>query len=215
MKKLVLLIALLYIVPFSGIAQKDKAADKLLATVSARYKKFKSIKADFSYTIESKMDKAQEKQNGIIWVKGNKFKLDIAGQLIVCDNSTIWTYSKEVNELQINTYNPKQATVRLDDIFTMYDKGFLYKMLEEKKDSGKEIAIVELTPKDKKKSFYKIKITVDKVNQSIIKSIIYDKSGNIHTYVITNQVPNIKLNEKFFTLDPKSYKEVEIIDLRN
>ena len=212
MKRFALLIIVL--VPFFTIAQKDKAADKLLTTVSSRYKKFKTIKADFTYSIESKMDKAQEKQNGVIYTKGNKFKLDIAGQLIVCDNATVWTYSKEVNEVQINHYNPKQATIRLDDIFTMYDKGFLYKIIEEKKEAGKELAIVELTPKDKKKNFYKIKLTIDKTNQSIIKSVVYDKSGNIHTYTITNQVPNIKVNDKFFTFDPKSYKGVEVIDLR-
>ena len=212
MKRFALLIIVL--VPFFTIAQKDKAADKLLSTVSSRYKKFKTIKADFTYSIESKMDKAQEKQNGVIYTKGNKFKLDIAGQLIVCDNATVWTYSKEVNEVQINHYNPKQATIRLDDIFTMYDKGFLYKIIEEKKDGAKELAIVELTPKDKKKNFYKIKLTIDKTNQSIIKSVVFDKSGNIHTYTITNQVPNIKVNDKFFTFDPKSYKGVEVIDLR-
>lgn len=212
MKRLALLIIVL--VPFFTIAQKDKAADKLLNTISSRYKKFKTIKADFTYSIESKADKAQEKQVGVIYTKGNKFKLDIAGQLIICDNATIWTYSKEVNEVQISHYNPKQATIRLDDIFTMYDKGFLYKIIEEKKEAGKELAIVELTPKDKKKNFFKIKLTIDKTNQSIIKSVVFDKSGTIHTYTITNQFPNIKVNDKFFTFDPKSYKGVEVIDLR-
>ena len=212
MKRLALLIIVL--VPFFTIAQKDKAADKLLNTVSSRYKKFKTIKADFTYSIESKADKAQEKQVGVIYTKGNKFKLDISGQLIICDNATIWTYSKEVNEVQISQYNPKQATIRLDDIFTMYDKGFLYKIIEEKKEAGKELAIVELTPKDKKKNFFKIKLTIDKTNQSIIKSVVFDKSGTIHTYTITNQFPNIKVNDKFFTFDSKSYKGVEVIDLR-
>lgn len=198
-----------------AFAQKDKSADKLLNTISNRYKKFKSIKADFTYMVESKADKSQEKQKGTIIVKGNKFRLDIAGQLIICDNQTVWTYSKEVNEVQVNTYNPKQATIRLDDIFTMYDKGFIYKMEEEKKEGGKDIAIVELTPKDKKKNFFKIRLTVDKTNQSIIKSVVYDKNGTIHTYIITNQVPNIKLEDKFFTFDPKKYPKVEVIDLRN
>lgn len=215
MKKITLLLALLFLIPLTHFAQKDKAADKLLSTISNRYKKFKSIKADFTYSIESKMDKAQEKQNGVIFVKGNKFRLDIAGQLILCDHTTIWTLSKEVNEVQISHYNPKQATIRMDDIFTMYDKGFLYKMVEEKKDSGKEMAVVELTPKDKKKNFYKIKLTIDKTNQSIVKSVVYDKSGNIHTYSITNQVPNLKLADKFFVFDPKNYKGVDIVDLRD
>ncbi len=211
-----ILILFILTAPFTHVfAQKDKSADKLLNTISNRYKKFKTIKADFTYAVESKADKSQEKQKGTIFVKGNKFRLDIAGQLIICDNQTVWTYSKEVNEVQVNTYNPKQATIRLDDIFTMYDKGFIYKMEEEKKEGGRDIAIIELTPKDKKKNFFKIRLTVDKTNQSIIKSVVYDKNGTIHTYIITNQVPNIKLEDKFFTFDQKKYPKVEIIDLRN
>lgn len=196
-------------------AQKDKSADKLLNTISNRYKKFKTIKADFTYVVESKADKSQEKQKGTIFVKGNKFRLDIAGQLIICNNQTVWTYSKEVNEVQVNNYNPKQDAIRLDDIFTMYDKGFIYKMEEEKKEGGKEIAVVELTPKDKKKNFFKIKLTIDKTNQSIIKSVVYDKNGTIHTYLITNQVPNLKLEDGFFSFDSKKFPKVEVIDLRN
>lgn len=211
-------LVLLSLVLFSANAQQkagaDKNAEKLLNTISKRYKNFKSMKADFVYSVESKASNVQEKQKGTLLVKGNKFKLDIAGQIIICDNQTLWTYSKEVNEVQISHYNPKENAIRLDDIFTMYGKGFLYKIVEEKKEAGKDIAVVELTPKDKKKNYFKIKLTIDKTNQTIIKSVVYDKSGTIHTYTITNQVPNLKVEDKTFTFDPAKYPKVEIIDLR-
>ncbi len=197
-------------------AQKpaDKSADKLLNLISTRYKNFKTIKADFIYSIESKAENISEKQKGSIYVKGNKFRLDIADQVIMCDNKTVWTYSKEVNEVQINNYDPKKAPIRLDDIFTMYDKGFLSKILDTKKEGKSDIVLVELTPKDKKKNFFKIKLTIDKTNQTIIKSQVFDKSGTIHTYLVTNQFPNIKLEDKFFVFDVKKYPKCEVIDLR-
>ena len=197
-------------------AQKpaDKSADKLLNLISTRYKNFKTIKADFIYSIESKAENISEKQKGSIYVKGNKFRLDIADQVIMCDNKTVWTYSKEVNEVQVNNYDPKKAPIRLDDIFTMYDKGFLSKILDTKKEGKSDIVLVELTPKDKKKNFFKIKLTIDKTNQTIIKSQVFDKSGTIHTYLVTNQFPNIKLEDKFFVFDVKKYPKCEVIDLR-
>lgn len=173
------------------------------------------MKADFVYAIESKAEKFQEKQKGTLLVKGNKFKLDIAGQTIICDNTTLWTYTKEVNEVQISNYNPKENAIRIDDIFTMYNKGFISRIVEEKKEGNREIAIVELTPTNKKKNYFKIKITIDKTNQTLIKSIVYDKNGTIHTYTITNQVPNIKLDDKTFTFNASKYPNVEVIDLRN
>lgn len=192
----------------------DKTADKLLNLISNRYKNFKTIKADFIYSIESKAENINEKQKGSIYVKGNKFRLDIANQIIICDNKTIWTYSREVNEVQVNNYDASKAPIRLDDIFTMYDKGFLSKMLEQKKEGKSDIAVVELTPKDKKKNFFKIKLTIDKTNQTITKSQVFEKSGAIHTYTVTNQYPNIKLEDNFFTFDVKKYPKVEVIDLR-
>lgn len=214
MKKILyIFISILFLTEVS--AQVDNKADKLLKIVSNRYKKFKTIKADFVYSVESKAEKTHEKQKGTIYTKGNNFRLDIAGQIIICDNKTVWTFNKEANEVQINSYNPKETAIRLDDIFTMYGKGFLYKMLEEKKEQGKDISIVELTPKDKKKNYFKIKLTIDKTNQSIMKVVVFDKNGTTHEYAITNQFPNLKLEEHFFSFDPKKYPKVEVVDLRN
>ena len=67
---------------------------------------------------------------------------------------------------------------------------------------------------DKKKNFFKIKLTIDKTNQTITKSQVFDKSGTIHTYTVTNQVPNIKLEDGFFVFDEKKYPKCEVIDLR-
>lgn len=212
MKKYILI--LLSFLTLSGIAQKSKEADLLIAKISHRYKKFKSIKADFTYSIESKAEKISEKQKGNIVIKGNKFRLDIAGQTIICDNKTQWTYSKEINEVNIQHYKPKEGIVKMDDIFTMYSKGFVSKIAETIKEGGRELTVIELAPKDKKKHYFKIKLFVEKNNQQIIKSTIFDKNGSIHTYTITNQIPNIKFEDHYFTFIEKKYPNVEINDMR-
>lgn len=195
-------------------AQKHLDAEKLLDRICHRYNKFKTIKADFIYSIESKAEKINEKQKGNIIVKGNKFRLDVANQLIICDNKNIWTYSREVNEVQVRHYNPKEGAIRLDDIFTMYNKGFLIKVSNTYKESKNEMMEYELTPKDKKKNFYKIKLIVDRTNQTITRSQVFDKNGTTHTYTISNQVPDIKFEDKMFEFDAKKYPDVEVIDLR-
>ncbi len=195
-------------------AQTSKEADALIDKISKRYKKFKSIKADFTYSIESKAEKINEKQKGTIVIKGNKFRLDFAGQTIICDNKTQWTYSKEINEVNVQHYKPKEGIIKLDDIFTMYSKGFFSKILETVKEGGRELTVLELTPKDKKKNYFKIKLFVEKNNQQIIKSVIYDKNGSIHTYSITNQIPNIKFDDGYFSFNPKKYPNIEVNDMR-
>lgn len=214
MKKIAIILLILAS-SFSGMSQgKANEAEKLLEKISKRYKAFKSIKADFTYTLENKQEKSQEKQKGQILIKGNKFRLDIANQLIICDNKLVWTFSREINEVQISNYDPKKAAIRLDDIFTMYGKGFVYKQVEAKKDGNKELVLVELTPKDKKKNFFKIKVWVDKTNQTIISSQVFDKNGSIHTYSVNNQVPNLIFQDNQFTFDVKKYPGCEVVDLR-
>ena len=211
-KKLLLII--LSLVTLASNAQSGAPADVLIAKINKRYKKFKSIKADFTYAIESKAEKINEKQKGNIVIKGNKFRLDIAGQIIICDNKTQWTYSKEINEVNIQNYKPKEGILKLDDIFTMYNKGFVSKISETIKEAGRELTIIELVPKDKKKKFFKIKLFVEKNNQQIIKSIVFDKNGSIHTYTITNQIPNIKFEDGFFVFNAQKYPNVEVNDMR-
>lgn len=212
MKKYILII--LSFLTLSSIAQSSKDADLLIDKISKRYKKFKSIKADFTYSIESKAEKINEKQKGNIVIKGNKFRLDIAGQTIICDNKTQWTYSKEINEVNIQHYKPKEGVMKLDDIFTMYSKGFVSRIAEVVKENGRELTVIELAPKDKKKNYFKIKLYVEKNNQQIIRTVIFDKNGSIHTYTITNQIPNIKFEDGYFTFNPKKYPNVEINDMR-
>jgi outer membrane lipoprotein-sorting protein len=211
-KKYILI--LLSFLTLNGIAQGSKDASLLIDKISKRYKKFKSIKADFTYSIESKAEKINEKQKGNIVIKGNKFRLDIAGQTIICDNKTQWTYSKEINEVNIQHYKPKEGIMKLDDIFTMYNKGFVSKIGEIVRELGRELTIIELAPKDKKKNYFKIKLYVEKNNQQIIKTIIFDKNGSVHTYNITNQIPNIKFEDGYFTFISKKYPNVEINDMR-
>jgi len=208
------LLIILSVLTLSSIAQSSKESDLLINKISKRYKKFSSIKADFTYNIESKAEKISEKQKGNIVIKGNKFRLDIAGQTIICDNKTQWTYSKEINEVNIQNYKPKEGIMKLDDIFTMYNKGFVSKMGENVKESGRDLTVIELAPKDKKKNYFKIKLYVEKNNQQIIKTVIFDKNGSVHTYSITNQIPNIKFDDGYFTFNPKKYPNVEINDMR-
>ncbi len=210
----ILFICLITIGIVKGQIIKPNDAEKLVNRVSKRYKAFKSMKADFTYILENKQEKSQEKQKGTIKIKGNKFRLDIANQLIICDNKTIWTYTREVNEVQVNKYSPQDGAIKLDDIFTMYGRGYLYKTIESKKEDNKEMVSVELTPKDKKKKFFKIKLLIDKTNQTLISTQVFEKSGTIHTYSVTNQVANIKYDDNQFAFDPIKYPGVEVIDLR-
>lgn len=195
-------------------AQVDKKAQDILKSVSAKYKSYSSIKADFSYTLENAQAKSKETQGGTILLKGNKYKLLIAGQEVISDGKTIWTYSKDNNEVQVNSVDPSADEIKPSEIFTMYEKGFLYKFNAEKTVAGKVQQIIELTPVDKKKDFFKVMLTIDKAAKQIISATIFDKSGSKYTYAIKNFTANPPVTDATFGFDAKKYPGIEVVDLR-
>ncbi len=137
MKKLIF-VFLSILLAFGASAQVDTKAQTLLNELSAKYKKYKSIKAQFAYTLESKASKMKQTQKGVLNLKGNKFKVEVANKEITCDSKTVWTYSSADNEVQINNYNPNENGFNPAQIFTMYEKGFSYKFVEGKQSTTSE-----------------------------------------------------------------------------
>lgn len=190
-----------------------KDADKILSKVSKNYRSYKSLKATFKLNIHSPENNVDENQTGTVYLKGNKYKLKMQGQEIICDNKTIWTYLEDANEVQINNYEPDEDEITPDKIFTIYEKGFLYKLDIDEEEKNKDLSMIELTPKDKEKPYFKIKLYIDSSNL-IQKAIVYDKNGNRYTYQIQNLDTSKDFNDSFFTFDQSKHPKVEVVDLR-
>jgi outer membrane lipoprotein-sorting protein len=121
---------------------------------------------------------------------------------------------KEAKEVQVNSVDANEEGIKPAEIFTMYDKGFLIKFINENQAGAKVLQNLELTPTDKSKAFFKVKLSVDKASKQLVKSIIFDKNGNRYTYAIKNFKANTPTTASTFSFDPKKYPGVELVDLR-
>lgn len=220
MKKNSLTLIIAFLVSFNLNAQQgaeaiDKKAREILNTVSSKYKSFKSLKASFVLTIENQKDKSKETQKGTIQIKGNKYKLEIAGQDVYSDGKTRWTYMKESNEVQIDNQKTDENAVTPASIFTIYEKGWKSKFVGEEKDKNLVYQLIELVPVDpSKKNIFKIKIKVNKNDKFIANAIAYDKNGGIQTFKVESLTPDVVNNEGVFTFNESAHPGVEKIDLR-
>jgi outer membrane lipoprotein-sorting protein len=214
-KKILMMVLLMVYGATAGVQAQDVAkAKEILNKVSAKYKGYKTVKADFKYTLEIQAQKFKEEQKGTLYLKGGKFRLDMGNQTVISDGKTMWTYLKESNEVQINNFDSKALGINPAEIFTMYEKGFLYAYMGDQTVNGKSCYAIELTPTDKKQTYFKIKMYVDKKTNNIVQSKIMEKNGNIYTYDITTFTPNVELAETFFTFDKTKYPKVSVVDLR-
>ncbi|MBX7109762.1 MAG: outer membrane lipoprotein carrier protein LolA [Chitinophagales bacterium] len=194
--------------------QPDVKAQQILNGVSAKYKGYKSVQADFALTLEGGSDSKTNQQSGTLYLKGNKYKLMLSNQEIISDNITVWTYLKAENEVQINTFEKDDNNISPTEIFTIYEKNFLYAFNEEKTIAGKTLQIIDLTPNDKNKPYFKVRLAIDKAAKTIQSATVFDKNGNRYTYEIKKLTPNVELNDAFFAFDTKKYPGIEVVDLR-
>lgn len=222
MKQLIstfLLIASILPVTFAqstkGPAKNDPEAKQVLDAVSTKFKTYRSVKANFSLKVENAAGKIQGTKTGVVQMKGVKYRVALDGQDIICDGKTIWTYDKSANEVQVSALDNSSGNITPQKLFTnFYDKDFLYIMNDEVKAGNKTLQVVELTPIDKSKPFFKVVVEVDKSAKSIQSTKVFEKNGNRYTYAISSMTTNSDISDANFSFDAKKFPGVEVIDLR-
>ncbi len=213
MKKLIALFLLLSGISAYAQTQTDKKADEILKPLITKYKGYSTIQADFTCKIESPQ-KTVDSFKGSVASKGNKYKLNISNQEVYSDGKTVWTYLKEANEVQVNDVNTKEDAITPSNIFTVYEKGFMYKFVDEKAEAGKTIQTIELVPVDKAKKFFKARLKINKTDKSLVSIKIDNKDGSHMTYIIDKLVPNTPLADGVFVFNKAAHPKVEEVDLR-
>ncbi|MCO5271673.1 MAG: outer membrane lipoprotein carrier protein LolA [Cyclobacteriaceae bacterium] len=195
-------------------AQYDPKALEILEAMSAKYKSLNSFEANLTSSLTNETDGINEQFKGKITVKGNKFKLVIDDQEIINDGTTVWTYLPSASEVNIDNVDPDSDEMNPSKFYIIYKKGYKYLYLEDQTEGGVLCEVVDLVPEKKDAQYFKIRMNIGKKDKSIQSWTMFDKSGNRYKYTISKFVPNVKVDDSFFTFDPKKYPGVEIIDLR-
>lgn len=211
---------------FSAVAQQndkdlnpqDPKAQEILDKLSNKAASYKSFSADFEYTLINKAEGINETQKGKVTMKGKKkYKLEVAGQEIICDGETVWTFIKDVNEVQIsdvpdedeeegNIMNPANA-------FHMYKNGFKYKYEGKSTIDGIEADVIKMYPMNPQgKNYHTVVVNIDKAKLELISMAVKGKDGNEYTYRLKNFSPDIDINDSDFEFDED--RADDIIDLR-
>ena len=200
---------------FSQDKQADKRAADILHGVTTKYKSYKSVKATFIIHVENPNDKTSDVQKGTIFLKGNKYKLEVAGQDIFSDGKTRWTYLKDANEVQIDNIKTDENSINPTNIFTMYEKGWVFKFTGEQTEKGMVYQLVELIPVDpKKKNIFKVKLSINKNDKFITTAQVFNKNGNIQTISVDKFSPDAVNSDSLFSFNAGKYPGAEVVDLR-
>jgi len=216
MRSIFLTSAILLIAIFTQ-AQQDAKAKSILDEVSGKTKTFKTISADFLFSMENKEMEINEKNNGSIKLKGQKYFVDLpsAGVKVYSDGKANWNYMKQGNQVTISSIDDSSNELMdPSSLFSIYEKGFSSKFVAEKNVAEKVVYQIDLFPDKKEYDVTKISIQIDKSTMMIQSAQLFGTDGNIYGIVVKRMETNKDFPDTDFTFDAKKFPDVEIIDLR-
>lgn len=199
----------------SGIltAQSDKKAEELLEKVINKMAAYENFKAELSYTMVNKEMDIDEKKTGVIFVKDDSYRIEMEGQVIISDGTTIWTYIHDSEEVMVSDVEAEEESISPSKILTTYNEDYKAKFDQDKKLKNVDLKCIALKPIEGKQ-FDNMSVQVNEKKLTLESFSVNDKNGNVFTYFIINLEPNLELPDDTFTFDPAKYPDVDVIDMR-
>ncbi len=188
-------------------AQKDPQAKALLDQIGVKVKQAKGILASIQLISKNNKGKALGTKSINLKMKGDKYLLKQGAVEIVCDGANIYNFDG-ANSISKSSVAESDQTLSPQKLLSgNYDKDFNFKLLSQ--DASK--ATIELFPIDKRKSFQKVTLILDKVKSALSSASILDKSNNITDVKVVSINYGVSLEDKLFLFNRANPKSTKII----
>jgi outer membrane lipoprotein carrier protein len=191
----------------------DKKSNEILDRLTQKTEAYQTIKAEFAYMMKNADAGVDEKTEGTLYVEGDKYKLIIAGQIVICDGTTTWTYIKDADEVQINSVENSEESITPNKLLTSYNKDYKSKFVKETFQYGTTVYIVDLTPNEGK-SYSSVRVVIDKAKDQLLEITIFDKNGSTYSYIINKFESNTAISDSQFTFNASEFPGAEVVDMR-
>lgn len=193
-----------------SLMAQDKKAQAALDDLAKTTQSYTTVRIDFSYRMENKAQKINEVYKGTLISKGDKYRVEVAEQVILSDGKTVWTYLESANEVQISNSKGDEEGFTPTRFLQSWSKDYKPKSM---KEAGAD-QVIELQPIKKNSSFNRVKLSINKARKQISSIQLFDSSGNTFLYNVLKFNTNQQVADNIFTFDPKAYPGVEVIDMR-
>ena len=193
----------------NNLFSQTQKAIEIIKQFEEKNKEYKNISLNFDINIQNETE--NQYQNGRLIIEKNRFILDIQDQLNICDGEIEWRYLKNVNEVQIMKYKPKNHAIDPNILFQIHKKGNNYIYIENTSAEKKNTHTIDIENKWTMPSS-KIRLEINQKNFQLESLTFYDRNGISYKYKIKSFSTDIKSPD--FNFNTEAYPNIEIIDLR-
>jgi outer membrane lipoprotein-sorting protein len=212
----IILLILLSGFTVSSYGQQDSRAVKYLQAISDQFDMNKGYIIHMDYKREDLMQETSAEGNGIIWMKGLKYKIVMDEYIIYYNGEKLYSQNTENEEVYVSVPDPGEpgylqaVPIR---IIKSYDQDFNYMLIGRTPIFGRELIEIQLYPKDISGPYSMLKMFVNPNSQKLEIIQLKHKEGILYTMILSQIEEDQTIEDSTFEFDPSAYPNTEIIEL--
>lgn len=208
MKKLVLILTLCimhFTLSINLMAQNNRDAERRVKEAIAELK-HSTYEGRFTLLVYNAENEVTDKQTGNITIKGEKFRMTLAGNEVKYDGKTQWVYVSEYNEVSLT--EPTAEELREVNPLAMIEH-----YVATDRISSNEDGTINFYPTQPKESeYFRVELRLNKANLPT-RLTVYQTNGHRVT-IYLEEFKKISVDNSSFVFDITKYPNVEVNDLR-
>lgn len=212
----IVLIAALLAFGLTLTAQSNKEAQKLLDEVKAKTESYKTQTISFVNEIDAptgnpSQPRSSRKTRGTARVKGNKYRIDMGGFLLINDGKQTFMVYPDDEEINILNTEDQQLNLTPAGILSSYETGYSYSMAGKETINGKTIQYIRLKPKAAA-DVKEIMIGIDMATKQLYSYKQFSHDDVITTLTVEKYEVNTAISDETFSIKAKEFEGFEIYE---
>ena len=199
---------------FTSPEDSDPEAKAILDKVRNKYNSYKSLQADFRLDMAFP-EQPLETQKGSLARSDKKYRMELGSYAAVSNGESVWLIMHHNKEIQINDMpDPDEVTSILspEAMLNFYDRGeYVYFLMNEMTENGRLISQIEFKPLDRYSDYSKLRMTVDKKKNEVVRIKVFSKDGSNYTLWLDKLTPNKAFAANHFVFDKSKYRGIIIL----
>ena len=202
---------------YTQASDSDPEATAALDKIRKKYDAYQSLEADFRLEIAIP-EMPTETQQGKLAKDGDKYRMELGSYGAISDGTAVWLLLHNHKEVQINDLPGEDDPTSLlspEAMLNFYDRGeYAYYLTTEMMEKGRLIQQIEFKPLDRYSDYFKLRLTLDKKKNEVIRIKVFGKDGANYTLWLDKLMPNKSFAANYFSFDKRKYPDYYVEDLR-
>ncbi len=182
-------------------------SDAVAQRLRQRYSAVQSFQANFAQTLGA------QTLRGTVTVRGDAFRIELPEQTLVSDGRTLWSYSREENQVVVQDYRPQDMGFSVGQLLTDWTRQFRVTGASRATVAGVRHDVLALVPREAGSSVRDATLYVRSSDAVPSRVRVHDVNGHTLAFDLSNVRLNGRLPSNTFTF--RTPAGAEVVDLRS